>query len=468
MRLGMRKSVGKAAEEKPPKAALYIRVSTDAQYEEGYSVEAQQERLSAYAKAMGISDTQYYIDGGYSGSNLDRPEIQRLIQDAKEAKFTHVIVYKLDRVSRSQRDTIYLIEDVFLVHNIAFVSINESFDTSTPFGRAVIGILSVFAQLERENIFERTRMGMQKRVESGLWMGGGRVPYGYDYDQRKGILVPNKDAENVRRVYDLYLQGFSLQRISDILGLKYERLAYQILTRKSNAGYIVYNGTEYKGRHEPIITEEIYDKAMLMYKERGNKKFTSTTKHLFTGLIYCGKCGAKMRYQKWGKAGYKFVCYSQQKSKRYLVRDPDCANEKPWCDEIEEVVISAIFNLSADIDGGESAAAPTDISDAFQKQYNDTALKIKRLYNLYADTADELLLETIEDKKAELSALLEKIRLEDEKALYTKSIKTAKENIKNISDLWEYMTISEKQNTVRSVINKIVVTDQSVDIEFNF
>lgn len=454
--------------QKQAVAALYIRVSTDAQYEEGYSVEAQQERLTAYAKAVGIQRYEYYIDGGFTGSNLNRPEIKRLIEDAKESRITHVIVYKLDRISRSQRDTLYLIEDVFLTHNVAFISINESFDTSTPFGRAVIGILSVFAQLERENIFERTRMGMQKRVESGLWMGGGRVPYGYDYDSQKGILIPNKDAENVKRIYDLYLQGYSLQKISDILGLKYERLAQQILTRKSNAGYVVYNGIEYKGRHEPVISEETYDKAMIMMSERSAKRFISTTNHLLTGLVYCGKCGAKMRYQKWGKSGYKFVCYSQQKSKEYLIRDPNCNNERIWCDEVEEAVIGAIFDLSAQIENGDEISKPVNALEMLQQQYDTVASKIKRLYNLYAESNDDILLETIEENKTELEKVSEKIRLEDEKAIYSKSIKMARDSIQNIADLWRYMSISERQNTVRAVIEKVTITNDNIDIKFNF
>ena len=176
------------------KAAIYIRVSTDFQAEEGYSIDAQKEQLTAYCVSKSIKNYEYYIDGGWSGSNIERPEIQRLIKDVKEDKISHVIVYKLDRLSRSQKDTLYLIEDVFNPHGVDFVSLNESMDTSTPMGRLMLGILSAFAQLERENIRLRTRMGMKERVKAGLWMGGGRVPFGYDYDKEKGILVPNKDA----------------------------------------------------------------------------------------------------------------------------------------------------------------------------------------------------------------------------------------------------------------------------------
>ena len=169
------------------KAAIYIRVSTDAQAEEGYSIEAQKEQLGAYCISKGIKNYEYYIDGGRSGSNIERPEIQRLIKEAKEHKISHCIVFKLDRLSRSQKDTLYIIEDVFIPNDVSFVSLNETLDTSTPMGKLMIGILSAFAQLERENIRLRTRMGMKERIKAGYWMGGGRVPFGYDYDKNLQI-----------------------------------------------------------------------------------------------------------------------------------------------------------------------------------------------------------------------------------------------------------------------------------------
>ncbi len=446
-------------------AALYIRVSTDAQFEEGYSVDAQKEMLEGYCKSKNIKKYDFYIDGGFTGSNIERPEMQRLIEDVKAGKISHVIVYKLDRLSRSQKDTLYLIEDVFNPHNTDFVSLNENMDTSTPIGRAMLGIMSAFAQLERETIRERTRMGMKERVKSGLWMGGGRIPFGYDYDKNKGVLVPNKDAETVRKVYDLYLQGYSTDRIAKIVGLKYDRLAMQILTRKTNAGYICYNGEEYLGQHEPIISLETYQKTMDMIKERSIQRI-ATSNYLLTGLVYCGKCGAKMRYQKWGKYGVKLVCYSQQKSKPYLIKDPNCDNEKIWADEVEDAVVKDLFRMSIEQNQNKKIEQTFDTIDLLRQQYDACSNKIKRLYNLYAQSSNDLLLSTIEENQEELKNIQTQINKEQERKAITNKMIETKKMISNIKDAWDYMTIQERQNLVHQCVEKIVINDNNVDIHY--
>lgn len=152
------------------RVAIYIRVSTTEQAEEGFSVPAQKEKLINYCKAREWIISDIYIDPGYSGSNINRPAIQKLITEIKN--FDIVLVYKLDRLSRSQKDTLHLIEDVFLNNKVDFVSLSEAFDTFTPFGRASIGILSVFAQLERENIKEWSKLGKKERAKNGLFHGG--------------------------------------------------------------------------------------------------------------------------------------------------------------------------------------------------------------------------------------------------------------------------------------------------------
>jgi len=452
------------------RAALYIRVSTDRQAEEGYSIEVQKERLLAYSKTFdGVVQTELYIDDGFSGATLERPAMQRLVGDVRSGAVTHVCVYKLDRLSRSQKDTLFLIEDVFLPNNIAFISIQESFNTATAFGRAVVGILSVFAQLERENIYERTRSGMQKRVEAGYWPGGGGVPFGYDYDPERGILVPNGDAETVRQVYELYLRGFSLQTIANMLGLKYEKLASQILTRKTNIGIIEYNGVEYRGRHEPIVSPETYERAMMLRQQRSEKRLMPETRHLLSGLVWCGVCGAKMRYQKWGKAGCKLVCYSRQMSKPYLVRDPNCDNEPIWAEDVENAVISDLFSFTPDkIEAPDAEGSALSVRELLEKKRADAEVKLRRLYGLFAESGNDVLRESIKELSDEIGSLDGKLREETERGKWSKSAGRAKERLLNVRDTWPYMDEHERRNLVCSVIERITVTHSQVRIEYKF
>lgn len=129
----------------------YVRVSTENQLE-NYSIEEQISRLKSYCAAKDMILLKIYTDGGYSGGNTDRPALKQMLADIKTVNVDAVLVYKLDRLSRSQKDTLTLIEDEFLAHDVDFISINENFDTSTPFGKAMIGMLSVFAQLEKDQI----------------------------------------------------------------------------------------------------------------------------------------------------------------------------------------------------------------------------------------------------------------------------------------------------------------------------
>lgn len=392
-----------------------------------------------------------------------------MITDIQNQKISHVIVYKLDRLSRSQKDTLYLIEDVFNPNDVDFISMNESMDTSTPMGKLMLGILSAFAQLERENIRLRTRMGMLERVKNGYWMGGGRVPFGYDYDSQQGILIPNKDAEKVKQIYELYLKGYAPQPIANILGLKYDRLVIQILKRKSNYGVIEYNGQIYQGKHEPIISKEIYDLTM-QEMQRRSEKYTGQSSHLLTGLLYCGKCGAKMRYQKWGNSGNKLVCYSQQTSKKYLIKNPDCDQEKIWAEDIEDAVIQTLFSLQEKEKQNKKSIETTSLVETLQKQKEEYETQLKRLYNLYAIDGDNTLLKTIKEHKNKLQDITNRCdeAQKEQDLLKSKCQQYDHVMIESLQDKWEYMTLQERQNIVRILVDKIVITNKKVEIRLNF
>ena len=424
---------------KTRKTALYIRVSTDSQFEEGYSVDAQKEKLEQYCKLKDIEKYEFYIDGGWSGSNIDRPEMKRMMNEITEKKIESVIVYKLDRLSRSQKDTVFLLEDVFIPNNCNFISLNENFDTTTPYGKAMIGILSVFAQLERENIRERTRMGMYERVKSGLWMGGGRIPFGYDYDPSKDILVPNEHAEEVKQIFELYTQGYSSYELSKMFHVCNDSHINKIITRETYRGKMNF------------------------------KRVYTQSEYLLTGLVRCGKCGAKMRYQKWGKNSLKIYCYSQQTSKPKLIKDPNCDNARIDASDLEHIVISDLLKRTENVKSVDKVITLTTSSlDILKNKYNVLVQKIKKLYNLYAASEDDLLLETINENKRELEYISKQIEREITTEKVAKEINDKHQTICNLKDKWNGMTIQEKKKALSICIKEIVVTDNAVDINYNF
>ena len=453
---------------KGKKAALYIRVSTDAQYEEGYSVEAQKLKLEQYCALHDIVNYEFYIDGGWSGSNIDRPEMKRMIEEIIARKVGAVIVYKLDRLSRSQKDTIILLEEVFDPNDCNFISLNENFDTTTPYGKAMIGILSVFAQLERENIKERTRMGMQERVKSGYWMGGGRVPFGYDYDPNKDILVPNEHAEDVRQIFDLYLQGYSTTQLAKMFDVAGDRHITNILDRVTYLGKINFNGEILDGLHEPIIDEQTWNLVQEERRKRSTKGIV-TSSYLLTGLIYCGKCGARMRYQKWGKNGLKIYCCSQQHSRPEFVVDPDCDNMKLDACDVEDVVIKDLFNYTR-----QNKRIDTEINvkvtalQTLKQKYDIVSGRIKRLYNLYAQDGNALLLETINENKKELEEISRQIENEKKLSTVVNELNEKNKTIETIEDSWDSMSIKDRQKAVRICIDRIEINDTKISIKYAF
>ena len=450
------------------KTALYIRVSTDSQFEEGYSVDAQKEKLEQYCKLKDISEYEFYIDGGWSGSNIKRPEMTRLISEIKQHQISAVIVYKLDRLSRSQKDTVFLLEDVFIPNICNFISLNENFDTTTPYGKAMIGILSVFAQLERENIRERTRMGMYERVKLGMWTGGGNKPFGYDYDRNKNILVPNEHADDVRKIYDLYLQGYSTTQLANMFDVSTDKQITDILDRVTYLGKINYKGEIIEGQHEPIIDEDTWNRVQIERKKRSTKNAVTST-YLFTGLLKCGVCGAKMRYQKWGKNGLKIYCYSQQTSKKHLIKDENCDNYKVDAWDIESIVLADLFKRTANIQStNKYIEFQTSALQVLQQKYDMLSAKIKRLYNLYALDGNELLLSTINDNKRELAKVSEDLSNEENLQANVKSINEKNQMICNLQNTWDSMTIKEKQQALRICIDYIEINHDKIDIHYNF
>lgn len=439
--------------------ALYLRVSTEAQADEGYSLAAQAEKLEAYCRMKGLDAFRRYVDGGFSGSNLSRPAITELVEHIRSGAVERVVVYKLDRLSRSQKDTLYLIEDVFLPHGVDFVSINENIDTGSPYGRAMIGILSAFAQLERENIFLRTRMGMVERVKQGFWPGGGKTPFGYDYDPAKGILVPNADAPTVRAMYARLLAGQSTGRIARELGLPYEHLVRQILLRESNTGVIVYRGQTYPGRHEPLIDRDTFLRAQRRLLQPDRPRAAASGK-LLTGLLVCGHCGAKMRYQKWGNAGDKLVCYSRDKSKPHLVHDENCPNRGVMAREVEQIVERDLSRLAA-----QPAPPPSGHAglEECRRAVERSRRRLRRLYGLFAEAEDDTLREAIARERTACERA-EQALAQAQATEQQSTQDEARQALETVGACCDKLTDMEKQSLVRACVQRIVLQNEKIEI----
>ena len=420
--------------------------------------------MISYAKSKDYTEFEFYIDGGYSGKDLNRPAIQRLISDCKHHKIDAVFVFKLDRISRSQRDTLYLIEEVFNKYDVSFISMRENFDTSSPFGKAMIGVLSVFAQLERETILDRTRIGLKKRAEAGLWRGGGKIPFPYRYDRNTGTLVPiPEQVELLHKMISLYISGKSFNAIGDIVGMDESMVETRILSI-TNTGKVPYRDEVFDGQHEAVVSDELYEEILRVNKVRSREKYERH--YLLSGKVYCGHCGAKYRYQKWGKRLIMY-CYSQQKSKPKYIKDPNCKNKRWDTFEIEDVVLEELFKMSLDIDLFKKTfnIATVNVKNELKVRLEEIKKQINNLLNFIASgIAVEETNKKITELEKEKEMIEEKLISSDQKE---KDNKVSLNMITNLKTTWFDMDFDEQRRIIEHLIDKVVVKDNEISIYYN-
>lgn len=203
----------------PLKAVGYIRVSTDEQASEGQSLDNQLSRIRAYAESQGWDLVDVYREEGHSGKTTNRPELNRLIGDVRSDKVDIVLVYRVDRLTRRQKHLWTLLEDVFEANGVGFKSVVEPFDTTTAQGKAFLGMLAVFAQLERDTISERTRDTLASKKANGEWSG--RIPYGYRIGDNRKLEKDLEQQKVIGKVKRLRRRGRSFRAIARQLGISH-------------------------------------------------------------------------------------------------------------------------------------------------------------------------------------------------------------------------------------------------------
>lgn len=394
------------------KVVLYLRVSTKGQVDDGYSLDFQKEKLLSYCKAMDYAVVGIYSDNGYTGSNLDRPGIQRIIEESETNKFDAVLVYKLDRLSRSQKHTMYMLEDIFIPNGIAFISLSESFDTGSQWGIAMVGILSVFAQLERSNIKERTFDGRKGRAKDGSWHGGGTHPIGYDYIDGE-LVINRKEAEQVRMVYEYYSSGMTITEICCRMeGYKtkhgdwhHPETVANVLDNPLYSGTVHFDDVLTPDSHTAIIPKGLYDTVASM-RSGEYKKSKKDSKYMLSGLVYCKNCGARYFVKKNPNKNLFYCCHSRAKVNKLMVKDPLCKNKNWRKDDLENIVYDEVKRLSYnphllyELKNPPEEAEGND--DTVQEEIDKINGEISRLMDLYQVNDSTIKVEDVANRIDEL------------------------------------------------------------------
>lgn len=475
--------------------ALYVRVSTMEQATEGYSIGEQTERITKYCEAMGWKVYKVYTDAGYSGGDVQRPALKQMIKDVKSGKVNKVLVYKLDRLSRSQKDTLHLIEDVFLKNNTDFVSMSENFDTSTSFGRAMIGILAVFAQLEREQIKERMTMGKDARAKLGKFHGSNKVPIGYNYFD--GELVQNDyEKMQIQKAFELVLMGLSYYQIANELnsygyshryGEWNDLSVRRVLGQKTYCGYIFHKGEWYKGTHNAYVSEEDFEAVQRIIEERKrrhtecNHRSGLATSYL-GGLLECKHCTAKYgkSYRDYKKKdgtitrSSKYTCHSRSKRNKHLIKNPDCKNKIWIMEDLDQIILNEIKKLSFDPQYFDQIKESTIKDDntviIIQKEITKLNNQMSNLMDLYS--VGQMPIDVLQDKvnglnekKSALEDEIERIHEERNRIL------SKEETIfiaQSFEDTLKHANLDDVRAVIGGLIEKIELDNDDVTIHWKF
>lgn len=501
------------------RTAIYIRVSTDEQVREGYSIDAQKHKLLQYCNIRNWSISGIYMDEGVSGKNItERPQLKLLIDDLKKGLIENVLVYKLDRLTRNTKDLIDLME-LFLSNKVEFNSINENIDTSSATGRMFIKMMGVFAEWEREVISERLLMGKEQKVRSGGKNMGPKV-FGYSYDkQTKKLSIISSEAITVEKIYKLITEGYSMRKItkylvdnkvptSNKIGTWRVTTVQRILNYPIYCGYTSFTKdnkilfTVKTDEVPAIITEELYNETQrILALRRGpdskTRKFSKDS-YILSDVIYCAKCKRKM-------ATITSTSWNRQRTKKYYGERYRCCNNtsefhctqltvhasrlenqfkekiiKGFLSQYRDAVTTAsdqLHKINSDYQffAEEKLRLETSI-EALKKEISSYELRKKKLQDKYI--MDEINSEDYKQRYQEYDAdlqnvikqydevqshLLQIIEQEKLPKIYEQRIAT----FENILSVWDVLDNAAKKNFVSSTIKRLEVdNDQISSIEF--
>lgn len=520
--MGFKKLVNDIKVEKRRKLiAIYCRVSTEEQSENGYSIDEQERLLEEWCKKMGYVIYKCYSDRGISGKNIkDRPALKELLSDAKAGKFDMVISWKINRVSRKLEDVLKIV-NLLEKNNITFKSYSEPFETDTPAGRMQFQMMALIGEFERGTIAQNVKMGMIAKAKSGNWCGG-RV-LGYDLvpnnspeEEKKGknkLKINEKEAEIVRFIFNEYSKGKGYKAITNQinkLGYKTKKgndfsvgSIRDILTNPVYIGEIRYNVRQnwsekrrrninpnpirVKGKHEAIIDRELWDKVQLILEsKKGKPSRIYDGEYPLTGILRCPKCGAGMVISRTtntladgSKKRIAYYCCGNWKNKGTSVCNSntirvDKANEYVF-KKIEELVsneamIKAVVK-NINKERKDKVKPAKRLLGDIDKELEKLDKRKRKIFEAYED--DILTKEEFQTRKNELN---EKIRiLEEEKKPLLNTISEEvseeipyefiKDILKNFSKVLNSNVSREQQKKLLHMIISEITMNESREID---
>lgn len=456
------------------RAALYIRVSTMDQVE-GYSISAQKHQLTAYCESQGWDISGFYVDEGISAKDTKRPELQRMLGHIKEDMIDVVVVYKLDRLTRSVID-LYNLLQVFEENNCKFKSSTEVYDTTSAIGRMFITLVASFAQFERERLGERVSMGMSQKVREGGWHGS-QPPYGYDLVDGE-IIINEAQAKYVRWIYDWYIEGLSDRKTAMRLNDMGVPTKQDTTWREARIRYIltnpIYYGSlrwgvrvnqdqafEVENAVPPIIDKETFEQVQRIRDgRRGLHPRRMTSPYVFSGALRCARCGGAFKGHKRNRGKTAHLSY------RCVNRYENQCDMPMISERILEGAFLKFFKQIPEPTVEPQDRQPDNLKEIESLERDLAEIKRRRKKWQYA-WANELM--TDEEYKDRMK---EEQRLEDEIRNELNEISVEKEELppehaniigQYIQENWEELTQQEKKVFVQNTIEEMLI--ERVDVK---
>ena len=471
--------------------ALYARVSTEEQAREGQSIENQIDRLTAYAKFQGWQNVQIFADYGESAKNMDRPEMQRLIKLVKRNKISVVATMAVDRLSRDLLDMLQFVE-LCEEHKTAYVCAALNFDTGTPIGRMVLQILAAFAEFERSMISTRVKSNMMDIAQKqGRYLSV--PPYGYEFDEHKNLVIVPEEAKWVRRIADMYIAGHGYRAIAIWLNENnvrtkkgktwYTSTVRQMLTNELYAGTMIWNrrylnkaGQQrwrdpsewivHEDAHPAIYSEEQWAEITKRVKRKRPQGGERQLKFRLSGMLRCGYCGYAMGARRYSNKGphkdrRTYICTGYQKK-------GDCQYHFIFMDEADQAVYEALEIFAGGmVDIPEDALANATENRHLELERRTAAIdqkfqrQIQAFENgLISERDLKIARDRIEKEREVLEQ--ERKRIQVEVPARDKIRQLVSKEAKQLLWLWENGELPVIQNTLRMIIDHIVVIDGKI------